>query len=261
MHDVLDLESFPIDQPGTPGYEALLSRCRADLATHGMFNLQGFMQADAVERLASGLRPRYPTQSFRHARTHNIYFNDDVDLPTDHPALRKVTTINNTLCADQLAGTVLEAIYEYPPFIHFLAQAMDKPALYTMDDPLAGFNAMAYFEGQGLNWHFDRSEFTTTLLLQRPKAGGVFEYRPGLRTASDPNFDGVAQLLAGRDERQKSMSVEAGTLNVFKGVNTAHRVTPVIGDAPRIVAVFTYYENPGATFTAEERLGFYGRVD
>ena len=260
MDDILDLGTYPIHAPGSAAYEDLVKRCQSDLAAEGMFNLVGFMQADAVERLADGLSPRYPSQSFRHAREHNIYFDDALDLGADHPALRRVTTINNTLCADQLADTVLEAIYSYPPFVAFLAEVMEMPALHVMDDPLAAFNAMAYFEGQGLNWHFDRSEFTTTLLLQKPEGGGVFQYRPALRSAQDPNFDGVARLLEGRDNRQRDMSVEAGTLNVFKGVNTAHRVTPVQGARARIVAVFTYYEQPGARFSDTERLGFYGRI-
>ena len=54
--------------------------------------------------------------------------------------------------------------------------------------------------------------------------------------------------------------IEAGTLNVFKGKNTAHRVTPVEGDADRIIAVFSYYEQPGVMFSEEERVGFYGRA-
>ncbi len=43
--------------------------------------------------------------------------------------------------------------------------------LHTMDRPLARVNVMAYGEGQALNWHFDRSEFTTTLQLEQPDAG------------------------------------------------------------------------------------------
>ena len=50
-----------------------------------------------------------------------------------------------------------------------------------------------------------------------------------------------------------------GTLNVFKGRNTAHRVTPVDGDRARIIAVFSYYETPDVTFSDAERVGFYGR--
>ena len=136
---------------------------------------------------------------------------------------------------------------------------MDKPALYPMADPLAAFNVMSYRAGQALNWHFDRSEFTVTLLLQAPEAGGVFEYRTDLRSPDDPNYEGVARLLAGEDPQMRRMSVIPGTLNVFRGVNTPHRVTPVSGDRARMIAVLTYYEAPGAMFTESEQLGFYGR--
>jgi len=38
------------------------------------------------------------------------------------------------------------------------------------------------------------------------------------------------------------LNLTAGTLNVFRGKNTAHRVTPVQGVADRMVAVFSYFE-------------------
>ena len=168
-------------------------------------------------------------------------------------------TINKTLCGDQIGGSI-KALYECPPFAAFLAATMDKPVLFTMDDPLARVNAMQYGAGEGLNWHFDRSEFTTTLLLQAPEAGGAFEYRTDLRSAEDPNYDGVARLLTGQDPDLQSITLEPGTLNVFRGKNTAHRVTPVQGDTTRIIAVFSFYEKPGVRFTEEEQRGFYGRA-
>jgi hypothetical protein len=54
--------------------------------------------------------------------------------------------------------------------------------------------------------------------------------------------------------------LEAGTLNVFAGRNTLHRVSPVRGEKSRLVAVFCYYERPDARFSAEESIGFYGRT-
>jgi hypothetical protein len=51
-----------------------------------------------------------------------------------------------------------------------------------------------------------------------------------------------------------------GTLNVFKGKNTLHRITPPVGDRARLIAIFSYYERPGVSFSAEERRGFYGRT-
>jgi hypothetical protein len=136
---------------------------------------------------------------------------------------------------------------------------MEKETLFTMRDPLARLNVMCYRDGEALNWHFDRSEFTTTLLLQEPSGGGDFQYRSSLRSETDPNYDGVARLLKGNDPEVQSLKLAAGTLNVFKGKNTLHRVTPSKGPNERYIAVFSFYERPGVTFTKEEQVGFYGR--
>jgi len=261
MRDYLDLDSFPLDQPDTPAYRALVTRCRAELAVGGMFNLDGFLRPEYAQSEAVAHTPKMDSESFNHARDHNVYFLKSVPgLAEDHPALKRFQTSNNTLCADQLQGSIVQQIYDWPPLQAFLAEVMEKPALYPMADPLAAFNVMRYREGQALNWHFDRSEFTVTLLLQAPSEGGIFEYRTDLRSADDPNYDGVARLLNGEDPQMQQMNVVPGTLNVFRGVNTPHRVTPIKGERPRMIAVLTYYEKPGAMFTETEQLGFYGRV-
>jgi hypothetical protein len=111
--------------------------------------------------------------------------------------------------------------------------------------------AAPYRAGEALNWHFDRSEFTITLLLQAPEAGGAFQYRSGLRSESDPNYDGVARFLAGEDDAVETLPLTAGTLTLFKGKDTAHRVTPVAGARDRLVVVFSYYERPDVAFSPE----------
>ena len=202
-----------------------------------------------------------PFESFKHERDHNVYFSGSVPgLAENHPALARFHTANQTLCADQLAGSPLDRLYHWPPFAQFLAAVMGKPALFPMDDELAGLNAMSYREGQSLNWHFDRSEFTTTMLIQAPQSGGEFLYRTDLRSADDPNYDGVARLLSGDDPNVKRLVLEPGTLNVFRGKNTPHRTSPVKGQTARIIAVFSFFETPGVCFSDAERSGFYGRT-
>jgi len=260
MQDIIDLDRYPLNQPDSAAYAVLLAQAQADLAKDGMFNLPGFLRPAAIVGAVGTLAPRFEADSFTHARSHNIYFRKDLPgLAPDHPALRQVETINRTLCGDQIGGD-LQALYDWPDFARFLADAMGKPALYPTDDALAGLNTMCYAHGQGLNWHFDRSEFTTTLLLQAPDAGAAFEYRSDLRTDDDPNYEGVAKLLRGQDPELHSITLSPGTLNVFRGKNTAHRVTPVVGDKTRMVAVFSFYDRPGVKFSAEEQIGFYGRA-
>lgn len=261
MQDVIDLGRYPLHRPDSAGWRAMVETARADLARDGMFNLDGFLRPEAIAHDVALLSPRFATEAFTHARRHNIYFRKEVPgVPADHPALAMFDTRSHTLCADQLGGTAIERLYEWPPFARFLAAAMDKPALFTMADPLARVNAMAYTEGEGLNWHFDRSEFTTTLLLQAPQGGSLFEYRSNLRSDEDPNYEGVARLLRGEDPEKRSLTLAPGTLNVFRGKNTAHRVTPAQGIRSRIIAVFSFYERPDVRFTEEEQRGFYGRA-
>jgi hypothetical protein len=261
MRDILDLDRYPLDQEGSQAWHAMVAQAVAQLDSQGMFNLEGFVRLEAVQKLVAQIKPVMDTQSHTHKRLHNIYFQPEIpDLEPHHPALRKVETINHTLCADQITGSLVLAIYQYPPFAKFLAATMGKPQLHVMQDPLASVNVMAYRSGEALNWHFDRSEFTTTLLLQAPEIGGEFEYRSDLRSANDPNYAGVAELLEGRDPQVKRIQLQAGTLNVFRGKNTAHRITTVEGQLDRFIAVFSYYEKPGVMFSDAERSGFYGRV-
>lgn len=261
MSSIIDLQRYPLHQPGSDAWNALVSDSRAQLQQHGMFSLEGFIRSDAVRDAAQQIQPVMDRESHTHSRTHNIYFKPVIEgLPADHPALRRVETVSHTLCADQLRDSLVSEVYEYAPLVAFLAAVMDKPSLYLMADPLARVNVMSYRHGETLNWHFDRSEFTTTLMLQSPTEGGEFQYRTDLRSADDPNYTGVAELLEGRDPQVQTLALQAGTLNVFRGKHTAHRVTPVRGDRERMVAVFSYYETPGVLFSPEEQLGFYGRT-
>jgi hypothetical protein len=260
MKDVLDLASYPLDRPDSAEYEALVASCKRDMAANGLFNLHGFVRPFAVERAAREIQSRSDA-AFTHERRHNVYFADAVaELPLDHGALIRFDTIHHTLCDDQLRGTLVHEIYEWAPVSAFLARVLDKPQLFLMLDPLARVNVMRYKPGEVLNWHFDRSLFTTTLLIQASDEGGEFEYRSSLRSDADPNYDGVARLLRGCDREIRVNPLAAGTLNVFAGKNTLHRVSPVRGQRDRLVAVYSYYERPNVVFDDEERIAFYGRA-
>src|SRR5271155_3342046 len=105
MRDLLDLDRYPIDRLDSPDGVQLTERCKAELAVHGMFNLEGFVRAEALARAVSELEPLIDSGGYKHARRHNIYFKEHIQgLAADHPALKKFDTVNYTLCADQLIG-------------------------------------------------------------------------------------------------------------------------------------------------------------
>jgi hypothetical protein len=263
---VVDLERYPLHRTDSAAYAELLQRCRDELAVDGMFDLEDFLLPAAVDRAVSEMRPLVEHESFLHAREHNVWFLPDADaadahgISTDHPSLAGMRTSNRTVCADRMDGTVVLAVYEWAPLRTFVAAAVGAPELHLMDDPLARVNVMSYRDGEALQWHFDRARFTTTLLLQRPERGGRFEWRHGLRRGDVVDHDGLGATIAGRDASIRHRDVRPGTLNVFAGHDTVHRVEPGGGPVDRLIAVYSWSDEPGVRFTEAERIGFYGRA-
>ena len=224
MNELLDLDRFPLDEFRGARRRTLHAHGRNELHRTGIFNLEDLIRPQALARCVAEVDPVLETASFTHAREHNIYFDDTIQvLDPGHPALRRHRTMNHTICADQIPDSLLARIYEWEPLIDFLAAAMEKHRLYPMADPLARIDVMAYRAGEALNWHFDRAEFTTTLLLQTPVSGGSVEYRRGLRSDTNPNYEGIGRLLAGEDRR-------CAPLPSLPGRSTCSRAgTPPIG--------------------------------
>lgn len=256
----IDLGKYPIHQLDSSIGLELVVRFRSELKTTGVLTLAGFLKRSVVEECVAQLLPIIDKESFVHNREHNIYFDDHSDnVVADASVMARMHTTSLTVCGDQITSSVLWDLYQWQPMIDFIAAIVGMDRLYPMDDPLAGLNIKSMRKGDVTNWHFDRSEFTITLLLQQPTSGGVFQVRRNLRSDGDPNYSGVEKLLEGKDREVRSFHLEPGTLTVFQGKHSAHRVSPVSGSRRRIVAVLSYFDSPGVRFSDEDRIQFYGR--
>ena len=81
-----------------------------------------------------------------------------------------------------------------------------------------------------------------------------------LRGADDRNDEGVRALLEGHHPGVRTMTGEPGTLALFRGHSSPHRVTPVTGSRLRINAVLSYASVPGHRLHAAAYPLFYGRA-
>ncbi|WP_058960287.1 MULTISPECIES: HalD/BesD family halogenase [unclassified Pantoea] len=236
--------------------------CREQLNQHGALVLRQFLQPDALQSIiAEGNAQRH--LAYHTLSKHNVYLmKKDEAYDADHPRNRDVISTKGCITDDVIAAeSPLRQLYNDELFKSFLCDVLGETALYPYADPLSSINLHYAPDGQELGWHFDNSSFAITLLVQKPRAGGIFQYVKDLRDADagEMNFEGVAAVL---DQRQPvdALAIEAGDLVLFRGRNSMHRVTPTEGDITRMLAVLAYNTQPGIALSETARMTFYGRL-
>ena len=99
-----------------------------------------------------------------------------------------------------------------------------------------------------------------TLALQNPTDGGHFEYVHNLREPGQRNLSGVKKILEGERAKVQRLHAKPGTLVIFQGVNTLHRVSPIKGSKKRINALLGYSPKPEADSSEFVKKMRYGRI-
>ena len=259
---LVDLERYPVDTPDAPGAVEAIAVARADLARQGVAVLPGFLRPAAVaamvaeaDRLAAG-------------RHHQDLMGSPYlevptdDWPADHPRRAQGRSALTAIPYDAFPDdSPLRALYEWEPLLEFVRRALDRGRLHRYADPLGALNVAAMYDGDELAWHFDQTDFVVSIALQRPETGGEFECAPFTRTADDERYDVVARCLDGAaDAPTTVLAFEPGTLMLFEGRNSLHRVTPIGGPVPRHVALLGYDTRPDVHSSELLRLIRYGRT-
>jgi hypothetical protein len=142
----------------------------------------------------------------------------------------------------------------------FIGAVLELAEIYRYADPLGALNLAVMKKGDYLRWHFDQTDFVTSLAIQSSESGGAFEYAPMIRNEKEENYDAVKSLLMGDRKRVRSIPAEPGTLVLFKGRYSIHRVTRIEGSRSRWMALFAYDSKPGVVSSDHLRQMRYGRT-
>jgi hypothetical protein len=257
----LDLERYPIRDLAAPAARALVARCHAQLMTEGCCELPGFLTPEATERMVKESET-LAAQS-HHARGPITAYLEipDRSLPEAHPrrsfGLSSLAAIGYDLFPAEHA---LRRLYAWDGLVRFLEASLGVPRLHRYADPMSALNVAVMKQGDELFWHFDQCDFVVSIALRDASEGGDFEYAPNLRSAADENYGAVKALLDGSREHVKHVPMTPGTLLLFRGRNSIHRVTPIAGPVSRLVGLLAYDERPDVMGTDLLRMARYGRT-
>jgi len=239
-----------------------VNKCHQKLSDTGVLLLPKFLLSGALNQTIKEAEAQAHLAYFT-KNTHNVYLSQpDASLPETHVFNRQVKSSKGCITTDQIQSeSGLHVIYNNSIFKKFIAHVVQENAIYPYADPLSGINIHYANEGEELGWHFDNSSFAITLLLQAPKDGGVFQYVSNVRNINSDkmNFDGVEAVLNDKVP-VKTLHMEEGTLVLFRGLNSLHRVTPTIGNRTRILVVLAYNNKAGVSLSETARMTFFGRL-
>lgn len=261
FEQLVDLSRYPIADLESEAGRSLVELCRVRLARDGACVLDDFLQPQAAEGALAEIRGLLG-QAFYCEKKHNPYLSaDDPAFAAEHPRNRPQISDLGCLADDLISpGSLLRRLYQWDKLQAFVAALLEVPRLYPYADPLGSLNVNIFQPGQQLGWHYDNADWAVTLMLQPAEAGGVYEYQPWLRGARDENYDTAARVLDGERAGLRVLAQGVGALVLFRGRRSLHRVTPVSGSRPRLVAVFSYDTEPGVMLSEHNRMLFYGRV-
>lgn len=259
--DVVDLQRYPIHQLDTERGRAFVAECKKELEATGVCNLEGFVRPAAVQRMVE-LTGELAAKAWPTDRRHTVYFEQpDESVPEEHPRRHQVRSAKHGIAYDHIpADAPVRRLYESDDLTTFIAAVLGKEKLYRSADPLDAFQVTTFYPGEELGWHFDRSEFSMTVMYQPAEKGGEFVYAPGLRSDDDENYDGVQAVLQGDESGLEVLPSSPGSLAFFRGEHALHRVTLVEGNTPRVNSVLTYGERPDMKLNDLTSELFYGRT-
>jgi hypothetical protein len=261
---LVDEARYPIGDLTTPAARKLVETCRQRLRENGAVVLPGFLSPPALANMAAEARDGVPLAYFCD-NTHNVYLTpDDVvsTLPLQDPRRRRLHTIVGSIAFDCLAANSrLRQLYMWEPLVEFIRSVLDLPRLYRLADPLGALSINVFRPGDLHEWHFDESEYTTTIMLQAADTGGFFEYIPHMRQPDGSEAGRIAAVLDGDETGIVRLPFDAGAMSIFSGRRSLHRVTRIDGNTTRLVAVLTFNSEPGVVNSPEVRRLFWGRTE
>lgn len=261
--DLIDLDRYSIADPEDPGGKAAIAEGRERFAGTGLCLLPGFLRPAGIERLAAEAATLVP-------KAHRL---DHVDIaygryrarldefPPGH-AVRRTSRFRMGLVSyDEIPeGGSIRAVYHWDGLTRLVAGLTGSASLFRTADPLLSCNVSVLGPGDSHGWHYDGNDFVVTLLLQAAEEGGHFEFVPNIARADDENFAAVSRVYDGDRAGVVRPPLEPGTLCLFRGRYSIHRVSLVTGARPRLLAVFSYHVEPGLVFPAATQRNYVGRA-
>lgn len=256
-----------------------MNASEVEFAKNGCLHIANYLNEIEVQTLIEEANClKIKGKVFRSSESHTIYQEEiDSSFPLNHPRNLLQQSCKFIIDYSEIEETsLLKSIYNRPEIRQIIQKCIGVSEVFMSGCKYNAAYYNFYDEGDGLGWHFDRSAFGVNIILQNPKDGGQFEYNFSTRTdANDFSYSKVNSIISNNqhfnelgcnvhipseDLRVITPEVQPGSLIIFAGQRSLHRVAPVIAGPPRINAILTYELEPNQKPNAYSLRKFFGKI-
>jgi hypothetical protein len=239
LGEFIDLPRYPLEDDAA--FAPVAADCRRQLLESSFAALPGFLRAGVPERMTAEVLQVLP-RAYRRDKLFSAYAGAAPgEFPVGHARNRRHLNRQYVVPTDIIdRSAAMRRLYENDLLTRRVAEMLGEPDLYRLADPVMACTSTVMYDGDTHGWHFDRNDFVVSIVLQASEAGGTFDFAPYIRSDADENYPAVEQVLDGTSDRVRRIRVEPGTLLLFCGRRAIHRVAPIRGSTPRVIALYSY---------------------
>ena len=258
---LIDRVTYPVDDQTSPTYRAMVDAAHHQLTTTGAAELSGFITPDGVAALVADAES-LAERAFHSVGSGTAFLGSpDTTVDDDHPRARRMSYGVRAVAYDVIPRTSpLRQLYESPEVLALVGDIVRQGTLHPYADPFGALNLAVMGHGDELQWHYDQTDFVVSLAIQAATEGGHFEVVPKLRERSDHHAAGERAVLDGDHREVVTLEMRPGTLLIFGGRTSLHRVSPLAGERLRHVGLLAYDTEPDRVGTEALRHTRYGRT-
>lgn len=217
---------------------------------------------------------------------HQLEIDPNFDPPTSIRNFQMRTQVASIAYDELPKESKLVSLYRNPTLLALVTAITgddDGEKLYLSEDPIGACTINVFRPSYAHSFHFDESEFSTTIMIREAnvEGSGLFQYTPPLRKSSDDlaleavgrtirtycaeegGYENIDFPEGAADDSKcpplHTLDFSPGTLSIFSGSRSLHRVTEVKGDVSRLTAVLTFSKAPGFRNSKAVQEMFWGR--
>lgn len=272
---MINYSEYPIDAASTSEYAAMIKICKEQLRVQGFVSLKNFLDSRCVSSLVSSILDLEQLGvGFYSTERHNVFLEDNAkeSSSTDqgakslHPRHIQLKSSKLLINANDLVRKApeLDILFQSTAFLHFIRDVLQLN-LYPSSDEYGKYYANIFNKGDGLNFHFDRSEFSISLILQPADDGGRFQFVPNSREIVEGwsemplNTEDLRSAIAASSSKYtlEEPDLAAGDFYLFRGQNSLHRVSEIT-TGKRINVILTFNTEPDVMLNNYTLQKFFG---